>query len=273
MNSKLSAYESYYRNTDLTDYKRVFERNNEKELEVLLCVQRLRDWVAKPQIRVLDIGCGLGAFTCHLLDALYRPLADSVVKPRVICDLVDINSTAFDLFAARTTSLKHCIATVGERIKLPWQNVARDKIPLHYDLVIANHTFYGCICDSALAQSIINLLTPDGLALVALVSRKSDLIQMRREGEIQNNCAEDFELAFASVFGNFTRIIYDSKFRFDLGEPEYLDWFFASGDCSLAERNRLIQKYAQADAESPYIANRAMIHILEAQNSSPTRSP
>ncbi len=268
MKPTLSAYETYYQHVGLTQYAVVFERNKEKQFEAALCARHLSRWFSGAAhgrtLRVLDIGCGLGGFTCLLLDSLHAALPRTVKRPAVVCDLIDMNPTAFEHFRANASKVESCQISVDRCLCQPWQTVRPAQLETAYDLVIANHSFYGCPCDERLARSLFDAMAPNGRGVVTLVSKQAPLTRLRAAAGIPNNGGEDFEAAINGIFCNYTRLVYDSKFRFDPNDRRYIDWFFAGGEVFEPDRARLLPEYSKSDAESPYIPNRAMIHIIEA---------
>lgn len=259
----LSAYERYYQRAGLAAYAAVFELTDEKDIEAQLCAERLAGFTAKrDRIRVLDIGCGLGAFTCRFLQKLASPCADDA-PPQFVCDLVDINAAAFSKFREAAASMTDCDIHVKREVEGAWQHVGADFPEAAYDLVVANHVFYGCRCDEQLVSSLQRLLAPGGVALVALVGAQSDLIHLRSEAGIPNNTADDFGKVLVGMFGNYSRFLYDSKFRFRRDDPRHIDWFFASGSLDAAAAHAILDRHARTDGVSEYIANRAAVFLLE----------
>lgn len=263
MNLPLSAYERYYQRAGLGAYSALFKLTDEKDIEADLCDARLPQMQAEGgTLKVLDIGCGPGTFTGNLLERLaHRASAGQQLAVR--CDLVDINPAAFDQFRAAAENLADCDVTIGREIEMAWQNIEPSMIDSDYDLVIANHVFYGCNCDEELVRSLLRHLAPRGIAIVALVTQQSDLIHLRAEADIPNNTADDFGRALNGVFCNSTRMLYDSKFRFDPDDDRHREWFFAGAEPEVQMHEQLLARYAKRDDVSHYIANRAGLYLMD----------
>ena len=262
----LSAYETYYQRAGLAEYERVFQHNAELDIEVAVYTERMATWpgLHAPSLRILDIGCGLGTFTIKLLQSLFNR-ADGAAQrppPALTFDLIDINPTAFEEFKPALSKLQGIATNVDQTAAVAWQDVATDELPGKYDLIVANHTFYGAPINSHLIQSLLDRLAPNGLILLALCSHRSDIYQMRRRVGIEINTGEDIEHALLASHCNIIRVPYESKFYFDLNQPMFRSWLFATASADDATQVRLIDEYKRNDGRMDYMTNRALIHIL-----------
>jgi len=264
--SAISLYEAYYRDVGLAEYEGVFAHSDELEIAIEIYASRTKAWKGANQLdlRVLDIGCGLGTFTSGLLAALYAPSGTSRADARLTIDAIDINPEAFSPYAERLATLSRPKVNIGRTLCAAWQDVGSGDLTESYDLVITNHVFYGCPCDLNLLKSVVSLLKPGGLVLLALSSQQSDVYRMRRDAGIQINCAEDLTAALTEIPCNLTRIAYESKLRFDPTQPQFFNWLFATSTIDRAGRNELISRYSKADGGLPFLINRALIYIIEA---------
>ena len=136
----------------LTDYEKLIEKYPFEEL--------LKSFL-KPEIKLLDIGCGSGKFPS---------LLDQKISGDICClaDLLDVSDYCLQTCAEVLEKLDHFIP--GQEILSPLENIhlAFPKNPEHYDLIWAIHSFSTTAQNKLknVLQYLINLLKDDGKLLI-----------------------------------------------------------------------------------------------------------
>lgn len=260
--TKLTAYESWYKNGGLATYAEVFSKYDEKEIEVELVANRLREallWSAHSPVTVLDIGCGTGRFTVMLLDRVCSIRKDCLFE----ADLVDINPEAFERFRVVASNTETARIIVRRTITAPWRLVAgRDLLP-PYSLIVADHVFYGEPLTHELINGVHGLLAPEGVAIVCLQTTDSDVYRMREQAGISTNSAEDFAALLTDCAMTAEKLDYESLLYFNPESPVFWDWFFATSVVSQAEKKRLVDSFGHCDTDGRmYLSNQASIFVL-----------
>jgi hypothetical protein len=139
-----------------------------------------------------------------------------------------------------------------------------------YELIIADHVFYGEPMEPALVERLLAMLLPNGVAIVTLETRTCDLFSMRMEAGISTNSAEDFE----SLLGGNNKIAievfdYDSRLYYDPQVSAYQDWFFATARVSDVVKQRLLDTFSRADEDGrTYINNHARVFLIRGRKES-----
>jgi SAM-dependent methyltransferase len=263
----LSEYERYYQKTSLEDYSSVFKVNDEKPQEATICSRAILDSIATlpQQFAALDIGCGLGGFTSNFLFhvSTISKLLNEGVKTIEI-DLVDINASAFELTekALGGATADGTTISVRKTTTTPWQQIRNAELRGPYQFIIANHVFYGCQITEDLIQSVASRLSETGIAMVALVSQHSKFLQLRDEIGAFNNSAEYFERRLNEQFLPFTRLMYESKFRYENNDEEFKRWLFESTPLLRQDWDKTLNRFSTTDKEGSYIPNRAKIYLI-----------
>lgn len=259
---KLTAYESWYRNGGLATYAEVFSKYDEKEIEVELVANRLREgllWSAHSPVTVLDIGCGTGRFTVMLLDRVCSIRKDCLFET----DLVDINPEAFELFRVAASKAETARITVRRTITAPWRLVAgRDLLP-PYSLIVADHVFYGEPLTHDLINGVHGLLAPEGAAIVCLQTTDSDVYRMREQAGISTNSAENLAALLKGCPMPVEKLDYKSRLYFNPDSHTFWDWFFATSTVDQTKQERLLETFARLDKDGRiYLSNHASIFLI-----------
>ena len=259
---KLTAYESWYRNGGLATYAEVFSKYDEKEIEVELVANRLRDgllWSAHSPVTVLDIGCGTGRFTVMLLDRICSIRKDCLFE----ADLVDINPEAFERFRVVASNTETARIIVRRTITAPWRLVAgRDLLP-PYSLIVADHVFYGEPLTHELINGVHGLLALEGVAIVCLQTTDSDVYRMREQAGISTNSAEDFAALLKGCAMPVEEVNYESRLYFNPDIPAFWDWFFATSTADQTKRKCVLETFARIDEIGRiYLSNYATVFLI-----------
>jgi len=259
----LTPYEAWYRNGGVGKYARVFAENDEKAREVELVSRALAarsPFGGKKEIRVLDIGCGTGRFSVMLLHRLARDHGFVVVT----ADLVDLSADAFRRFRqeAARESLP-CRIAVGREVEKSWRAVRETDLSPPYDLIIADHVFYGEPLDAGLVHRLAGLVSGNGVVMVALQTADCDLSRMRREIGIRTNAAGMFRRALEQARYPYQEMLYESRLPYREDLPDFRDWFSASARADPDTIERALAKYRKTDSNGrAYFDNQAVMFLF-----------
>lgn len=264
MTTRLSPFEVYYRDAGLGEYERVFEYSRELATEAEICADRMAGWrgLGRETLRVLDIGCGFGTFTRNLFTGLFASRPAGELPRRITIDAIDINAGASAMYASRLNGLGERIE-IGRMLCAPWQDLSQTDLAENYDLVIANHVFYGCTLNRELLEAIFSLLPPHGMVLLALAARSSSVYRMRREAGILINCGEDIGAALVEMQCNFSRTRYASRLYFNPEQPLFHKWLFVNDEAGPGDRSALLQQHVALDQRGTYVVSRGQVYVAE----------
>jgi trans-aconitate 2-methyltransferase len=189
------------------DYAFFETHATEAEEDSRAYVERLAGVVpAEGPIRLLDFGCGSGAFSLRFLRQAGWP------STRLRLTLVEPVDSARRQACAR-------LATFSDYPVVDWQALpggTKDS----FDVVLANHVLYYVPALPAHLAGLIDALTPNGVFLTAIASRTNALIEFWIAGfhllgrEVPYNTSEDVEAALQRSGAAYQRreVPYDLAF-------------------------------------------------------------
>lgn len=151
----------------------------------------------RPEIRMLDFGCGTGSFTSHLLELLRWP--PERLKLTLVEPVESARAKAVTRLAAFTTS------EIVDSPALPADRAGQ------FDVVLSNHVLYYVPDLPARLAELIAAVAPGGLFTMALSGLSNTLIGIWTRAfeilgrEMPYNVADDAEVALAQLGVNFEK--------------------------------------------------------------------
>jgi trans-aconitate 2-methyltransferase len=183
----------------IADHYAFFEQHaTEAEQDARAYAERLAGVVpAEGTIRLLDFGCGTGAFTARFLNQVGWPPA------RLRLTLVEpVPSARRQAVARLVGTTEHPVA---DSAALPGGVVAS------FDVVLANHVLYYVPDLRRQLAGLIGALAPAGVFVTAIAPRTNALIEFWIAGfrslgrEIPYNLAEDVEVALQELGAEYQK--------------------------------------------------------------------
>jgi len=138
-----------------------------------------------PPARLLDFGCGTGAFTQRLLTA--AGLAPGARAGALAIWLVEPVAAHRDAAAARLAPLAREVVQADS--DAAWQAGPR------FDMILANHSLYYVPDPEAVVGRLLGALAPGGRLVAALLDRDNALARLWRAGYAAAGAAFPFLLA------------------------------------------------------------------------------
>ncbi|MBN2141957.1 class I SAM-dependent methyltransferase [Candidatus Woesearchaeota archaeon] len=118
----------------------------------------------KSRIHCLDVGCGTGKMPLTLL----RMLQNNEVSIKF--DYLDPSPQALAMYEATVPKI-----SLSQRIQGDWASIRPQEATQQYDLILANNALCGMdVSDDRNLTKFTELLSPNGLALITLPSKRSD---------------------------------------------------------------------------------------------------
>jgi trans-aconitate 2-methyltransferase len=188
------------------DYAFFENHATEAEQDARAYVEHLGKIVpAERTLRMLDFGCGSGAFTARFLQRTGWP------PERLRLTLVEPVESARRQAVARLAGFTE--APVAESATLPG-------LVASFDLVLANHVFYYVPDLKGQLAKLIDALSTSGIFVTAIAARSNALIEFWITGfrligkEIPYNTSEDVETALQELGAEYQkqRVAYELTF-------------------------------------------------------------
>jgi trans-aconitate methyltransferase len=179
----------------------------EAEEDVLAYAMQLTGFATESGVvRMLDFGCGTGAFTARFLERTGWP------RERLQLTLIEPVASARSQAASHLASFTSC--PVADWPSLP------SGLTACFDVILANHVFYYVPELKSQLSRLIDALSPSGLFLTAVAGRTNALFEFWTQAfgsngrEIPYHTSEDVEHALRELRADYGKeqVFYELKF-------------------------------------------------------------